>query len=119
MTEHGASFPKSERIRRRADFLRLQGSGRKHVAPSLLLFVAQTGDALPARLGITVSRRVGCAVVRNRVKRFLRESFRLHKRGFPVGAQLVVVAKSAAAQADFAQLDRELCELQRRLASAR
>lgn len=134
MTEQspGATFPKAERIRRRADYVRLQDKGRKLVSPSLLLFAqlspASAGAAsgpeavartAPARLGITVSRRVGGAVVRNRVKRLLRESFRRIKGRFPAGAELVVIARTAAAAADFATVLRELGELQRRLAGVR
>lgn len=154
MTEQGpgATFPKTERIRRRADYVRLQDKGRKLVSPSLLLFaqlspapagpspkMAETAAAgpgsgpgpgpgpgpvqvpvrAPARLGITVSRRVGGAVVRNRVKRLLRESFRRIKGRFPAGAELVVIARTAAAHADFATVLRELGELQRRLAGVR
>lgn len=146
MTEQGpgATFPKTERIRRRADYVRLQDKGRKLVSPHLLLFAqlspasagpspkmaetAASGPGLepvqgpvlaPARLGITVSRRVGGAVVRNRVKRLLRESFRRIKGRFPAGAELVVIARTAAANADFATVLRELGELQRRLAGVR
>jgi ribonuclease P protein component, eubacterial len=53
-------------------------------------------DAGPWRLGLAVTRKTGCAVVRNRVKRVLREVFRLHQAVLPQGADIVVVPKRAA-----------------------
>ena len=68
----------SARLKRRSDFLRVAGNGRKWVAPGLILQVRphDGGDANriqePLRVGFTVSRRVGGAVVRNRARRRLR-----------------------------------------------
>lgn len=66
-------------------------------------------------MGITVSRRVGGAVVRNRVKRLIRESFRLQKQLFPAGFDLVLVAKAEAACASFMQISREVADLAGRI----
>lgn len=78
------------------------------------------GDAAPARLGLVVSRRVGCAVRRNRVKRLLREVFRA--RSWPVGLDLVVIAKAPPPTLGLAEVQAELArcipELERRLHQA-
>lgn len=116
-----SSWPKAERIRKRSEYVRVQKGGRKLVTAHLLAF-AQLGPAagLPPRLGVTVSRRVGGAVVRNRVKRLVREAFRTTKHALAPDLQLVVVAKPEAATATFAQIATELVDLARRLgASAR
>ncbi len=67
------------------------------------------------RIGVTVSRKVGVAVVRNRVKRWIRECFRRQRGDFPSQLDLVVVARPAAAGAGHAVVCRELSALARRL----
>jgi ribonuclease P protein component len=109
----GFGFPKTERIRKRAEYLRIQNRGRKLHTASLLAFTVWS-EQDPLRLGITVSKRVGVAVVRTRVKRFLREVFRLHKDQLPQGLQLVIVAKADAAQLDFQRTCSEFLEICRR-----
>jgi ribonuclease P protein component len=78
---------------------------------SFVLLVADqhgSGSDAPARLGLTVSRRVGGAVVRTRVKRRIREWFRRHRSEFPKGKDLVVIARPAAAALSSEELGREL-----------
>jgi ribonuclease P protein component len=129
---------KAERILRRADYLRIQGGGRKLHTSSFVCFGMQPlpSQALPAsdlptvpqlapgvdnsvtRLGITVSKRVGCSVVRNRVKRLVREAFRRQKQAFPGGLELVLIARAEAAKASYAQVERELSDLGRRVSTS-
>lgn len=56
------------------------------------------------RIGLTVSKKLGCAVVRNRVRRRLREIYRLHEDRFIPGWDIVVVARSRCVDADFGKL---------------
>jgi len=81
-----------------------------------------TVDLAPARLGITVSRRVGPAVVRSRVKRGIREWFRRTEVELADGKDLVVIARASAAEAsprDIAEdLDRAMRQLSRRKGTA-
>lgn len=118
MTSSGFGFPKTERIRKRADYLRIQSSGRKLSTRSLLVFTVWSTQAPlpPPRLGITVSKRVGVAVVRTRVKRLLREVFRQNKSRLPAGLQLVIVAKGDAAKLSYPQTNAEFLEICRRFA---
>lgn len=112
------SLSSSDRVRKRADFLRIQSSGRKLASANFLTFVLRSPLPHP-RLGVTVSKKVGNAVTRNRVKRLLRESFRLQKGAFPGGLDVVFVARSQSATASFEQVQREVREASQRVASWR
>jgi ribonuclease P protein component len=88
---------KEMRLRRRAEFVAVQKDGQKlHGRHVLALAQKRNGPLLAGRLGITVTKKVGNAVVRNRIKRLVREWMRLHG-WVPAGWDLVVVAKDSAA----------------------
>jgi ribonuclease P protein component len=111
----GATLPKPERLRKRSQFLAVQGRGRKFHSTHFVLFVLQAPagrDAPPAsRVGFTVSKKVGVAVVRNRVKRLAREVYRRHKPWFPANRDLVLVAKRSAAEATYRDILEDLEKL--------
>lgn len=89
---------KEMRIRRRADFVVVQTEGMKlHGRHVLALARKRREPLLPGRLGLTVTKKVGNAVIRNRIKRMLREWMRLHS-WVPAGWDLVLVAKDSAAR---------------------
>jgi ribonuclease P protein component len=89
---------KEMRLRRRAEFVAVQKDGRKlHGRHVLALVQKRAQPQLPGRLGITVTKKVGNAVVRNRIRRLVREWLRLHG-WVPAGWDLVVVAKDSAAR---------------------
>ena len=71
----GNGAPAPTRLKRRAEFLRVAGKGSKAPTPGLVLQALRRGDDAPARLGFTVTKKVGNAVVRNRTKRRLREAY--------------------------------------------
>lgn len=93
-----ARFPPGARVRAKAEFSHVFAQGRRTADPCLALH--WLADGAPARLGLAVSRKVDSrAVGRNRIKRVLREQFRLLRGRLPGGAY-VVVARAAAANAD-------------------
>jgi ribonuclease P protein component len=71
-------------------------SGRSHAGRELVLYVFPRGGEEPARLGLSVSRKVGGAVERNRVKRLLREAFAIESERLPAGSDAVVIARAGA-----------------------
>lgn len=115
------AFPKEARLRTPAEFARVQREGRTHDLGPLVFRLAARPTvpegAARARLGLAVSKRVGGAVVRNRVKRRVRECFRLQQAAL-AGLDLVVTARPAAAtleQRDVAvHFTRLLAQLGRR-----
>ncbi|MBM4318666.1 MAG: ribonuclease P protein component [Deltaproteobacteria bacterium] len=108
-----ACFGRRWRLLRRGDFLRVQERGKKLVSDHFLVFSIANGLDHP-RLGITVSRKVGNAVIRNRVKRLVREVFRTEKQSFPAGRDLVVIAHPSAVGLSLAEVRSELLAFCRR-----
>lgn len=106
----GHAFPKALRLLRRAEFRRVYEQGQRRSASLCTVFYCSNGLA-HSRLGITVPVRVGKAVTRNRIKRRLREIFRLNRSRIPGGWDLVVNPRAQAAEADFAKLAREFLRL--------
>jgi ribonuclease P protein component len=88
--------PGRARLSRSADFDRVFRSGRSHAGREFVLHVFPRGEDGPPRLGLSVSRKVGGAVERNRVKRLLREAFALESERLPAGTDAVVVARPDA-----------------------
>ena len=89
---------KEMRLRKRAEFVVVQAHGQKlHGRHVLALAQKRSDPELVGRLGLTVTKKVGNAVVRNRIKRMLREWMRLHG-WVPRGWDIVLVAKDSAAR---------------------
>lgn len=95
-------------------FRRAYTKGKSAVTPTVVLYARPNGQNYN-RLGLTVGTKVGKATVRNRVRRRLRESYRLRESTLKTGYDLVVVARSGAADARFPLLDRHLSSLLKRL----
>ena len=84
------------RLSRSGDFDRVFRQGRSHAGRELVLYVFPRGESEAPRLGLSVSRKVGGAVQRNRVKRLLREAFETEGQRLPAGTDAVVVARREA-----------------------
>lgn len=95
-------------------FRRLYQKGKTGADGRLALYVRRNGRT-GNRLGLTVSTKVGCAVVRNRVRRRLREIYRLHEGVLQDGMDVVVVARVRAAHSSYRQLEGSFLKLADRL----
>lgn len=106
-------FPAALRVKRGEDFDRAYAARRRRDLGGIIVYGAPNGLGV-ARLGLSVSRKVGGAVARNRVKRLLREAFRAVQAELPKGLDLVVVARhheewdGARYRAALVQASREL-----------
>jgi ribonuclease P protein component len=108
-----------ERLRQRADFL-AAASGTKITAPAFLLQARKRSDDGPVRFGFTVSKKVGSAVVRNRVRRRLREVVRLAAgKRTRSGHDYVLVGRRAALQLPFDRIVQDFDGALRRLHAGR
>jgi ribonuclease P protein component len=111
-TRTGQGFPKAARIRRRREFLAFGRSGERRRTESFVILAMPAIDR--PRLGLTISRKIGNATVRNRLKRRLREVFRRHPSRASFGQDVVLIAKEGAGALSFDALLREFDAAQAR-----
>ena len=122
------TLPRASRLRRRREFLRVQSKGEKHHVRHFLVFVlappaprldvaASLAPRLPPpRLGVTVTRKVGPSVQRNRIRRWVREAFRRARTRIADGTEMVWVAKQTAAAGCYAEVVADMNTMVERLA---
>jgi ribonuclease P protein component len=91
------SLKKADKILKRSEFLRLSTKGKK-TQNRHFIAIYSTGQFQRTRLGVTVTKNVGCAATRNRIKRFSREHFRLNRHIFSGGWDINIIAKKSAAE---------------------
>ena len=92
-------------VKENYEFRRIYAKGRSGVSPYLVVYV-HPNRRRRNRLGVTVSTKLGHAVVRNRVRRRIREIFRLSQGKMQQGYDCIVVARTRAAPADYWELKR-------------
>jgi len=101
------TFPAERRIRASQDFVAARKHGRRLQLRHFYIYLL-TGSTGRTRLGLTVSRKVGNAVTRNRVKRLVREYFRLHFDKIPAGVDISIVARRSAGALNFTEVSQQL-----------
>ncbi len=104
-------------LKKNNDFRRVYRKGTSAVRPCLVVYARRTRGP-SNRLGIVVSAKVGKAHVRNRVRRRLREIYRLHENGIRSGYDLVVVARIRAANVTYQRLEEEFLSASQELGAA-
>ena len=100
-------FGRAARIKQGRDFARVRRAGERLVIGCLIANWQRLPPGSPSRLGVITARRIGCAVVRNRARRLLRESFRLHQHDLTAPVDLVLVARPSIAGKPFAGVEKD------------
>jgi ribonuclease P protein component len=123
MSEETGRFRRSDRLLDSRDFRRVLRRGRRHAHRDIVVFTIEKRvnpnkykglrdiEHPGSRLGITASRKVGNAVVRNRFKRRTRAWFRARRRDFAGELDLVVIARRSGASLSLQELDQRLSKL--------
>jgi ribonuclease P protein component len=106
-------FPRSRRLKQQGDFARARAQGRRLICGCLIANVLPRPGGLTARLGVVTGKKVGNAVARNRARRLLRESFRLHQRELAGPVDLVLVARPSIAGRKLADVERDFLRMLR------
>ena len=100
----------SESLKKNHQFQSVYQNGKSYANKYLVMYVKENG-AGRNRIGISVSKKVGNSIVRHRVTRLLRESYRLHEAMFNSGLDIVIVARKSAASAGYFEIDKALLHL--------
>lgn len=101
---------KNERLKKNKEFRKIYNKGKSYVHPLIVLYVLPNSLG-KNRVGFTVSKRIGNAVQRNRVKRLLKENYRLTKDSLKPGSDFIFLARPRIKTADFWQIKRAVLVL--------
>ena len=114
MIRHGRTkfeFARTSRLRRSSEFKLVRESGKSWTGTYLILLALNRGPGLPSRVGMITTRRLGNAAVRNRVRRRMREIFRLNQHQVRDGYWIVTIARASSAFAAYQELERDWLRL--------
>ena len=100
----------AESLKKNHQFQFVYKYGKSYANKYLVMYVKENGTE-KNRLGISVSKKVGNSVVRHRVTRLVRESYRLHEAVFNSGLDIVVVARQSAASVGYEEIEKALLHL--------
>ena len=104
----------TDTLKKNHEFRRLYSKGANAATPHLVIYARRTKRDTN-RIGITVSTKVGKAVTRNRIRRRLREIYRLHEDKMAHGLELVIVARVRAAEASYRELEKSFVKACKKL----
>lgn len=105
------TYPRSARLLRSSQFERVYREGRRRSSKQFVVFARATSPEQATRFGASVKRVLGGAVVRNRIRRRVREIVRLHRSELPGGWDVVIHPRATVADGEFAALSEELVAL--------
>ena len=100
----------TDSLKNNRDFVNVYTSGRSYANKYLVIYTLKNNSDRN-RLGISVSKKVGNSVIRHKLKRLIKESYRLHEKMFNSGLDIVVIARKGSDACDFAGIESTLLHL--------
>ena len=100
----------SESLKSNIDFQYVYKNGKSYANKYLVMYVLENNKGTN-RLGISVSKKVGNSVIRHRITRLIRESYRLHENIFNSGLDIVVIARNSASSVSYYEIESALLHL--------
>ncbi len=100
----------SDSLKKYGDFQRVYHKGKSYANKYLIMYILEK-DTQQNRIGISVSKKVGNSVVRHRITRLIRESYRLNESKFVRGLDVVVIARPGAKEKNFFDIESALLHL--------
>ena len=100
----------SESLKKNSDFKNVYTRGKSYANKYLVMYVLENNMG-KNRIGISVSKKVGNSVVRHRITRLVRESYRLHENIFNSGLDIVVIARNSASSVSYEEIESALLHL--------
>lgn len=107
-------LPRGSRVTQNRDFLRIRQQGERLAQGCLVANWNLLPEGAHPKLGVVTSRKIGGAVQRNRARRLLRESFRLHQHDFTRPVEIILVARNSIAGKKFADVEKDFLTTLRR-----
>ena len=104
----------TESLRKNSDFSKVYRQGRSKANYTVVLYVKEN-DSEQNRLGISVSKKVGNSVVRHRVKRLIKEAYRLNEDAFVCGYDLVFIARVSSKDKNFKDIEKSILHIARKM----
>ena len=101
----------SESLKKNHQFQFVYKYGKSYANKFLVMYIKENGTGNKNRIGISVSKKVGNSVVRHRVTRLVRESYRLHENVFNSGLDIVIIARNNCVQASYEEIESALLHL--------
>lgn len=110
VTKRRNIMKKEERIKKNSHFRYVYGRGKSYSNSNLIMYLSRNGKNIN-RVGFSVSKKIGNSVIRNRVKRLMRESYRLNRHLLKKGKDIIFIARKGASELNYKEMENSVLNL--------